>query len=97
MVKKHIFSPALDRRTRFAMKRFALLIGLFLATLPSAADADAAQKQNESQRARLLRLLDTNGDGVISIPERGIGRIYKGAYRAQRALGKNERTVRKIK
>jgi hypothetical protein len=60
-------------------------------------EADAARTLTESQKARLKRLIDTNGDGVISIPERGAARVFKGANRQQRALGKNERTVRKIK
>ena len=80
------------------MKRIALIAGLILATLSaSVADVGAAPKRNESQRARLVRLLDADGDGVISTAERGMTRVYKGANRAQRALGKNERVVRKIK
>jgi hypothetical protein len=76
------------------MKRIVLLVGLMLAVLVSAApEVGAAQ----NVRARLKQLLDANGDGVISIPERGAGRLVKAGNRQQRALGKNERVVRKIK
>jgi hypothetical protein len=80
------------------MKRIALFLGLLLCSFMFASpEADAARTLTESQKARLKRLIDTNGDGVISIPERGAARVFKGANRQQRALGKNERTVRKIK
>jgi hypothetical protein len=79
------------------MKRIALLGLLLVSPLVACPAADAAANRTESQKARLKRLIDTDGDGVISIPERGAARVYKGANRQQRALGKNERTVRKIK
>jgi hypothetical protein len=79
------------------MKRFSLILGLMLATLVVVPESDGAQKLTDSQRARLKRLIDTDGDGVISIPERGAARVFKGANRQQRALGKNERMVRRIK
>jgi hypothetical protein len=80
------------------MKRIAaLFLGLLLVSLAVATPEAEAAKLTESQKARLKRLIDTDGNGVISIPERGAARIFKGANRQQRALGKNERTVRKIK
>jgi len=80
------------------MKRIALVAGLLLASFFAATpDVDAAQKLTEAQRARLKRLIDTDGDGVISIPERGAARVAKGAHRQRRALGKNERVLRNIK
>jgi len=80
------------------MKRVSYFVAmLFAVALVAVPEADGAQKLNEAQRARLKRLIDTDGDGVISIPERGAARIFKGANRQQRAMGKNERVVRRIK
>jgi hypothetical protein len=80
------------------MKRNTLLAGLLLALfLTAAPDLGAAPKLTEAQRARLKRLIDTDGNGVIGIPERGAARIVKSANRARRAMGKNERVLRNIK
>ena len=79
------------------MKRVALVLGLLFSSFGIAIPIADAAKPSDSQRARLKRLIDTDGNGVISILERGAARIFQGANRQQRALGKNERAVRRVK
>lgn len=56
--------------------------------------ADGADKKSPQQTTRPF---DTNGNGKLSVIERGVKRIAVGAARVQKVLKRNERVVRKVR